>query len=355
MTTEVQGLDGSGGRTLITFRNGDQVLLLTGYGMARQRHNADSILLFERSGKRLPEEHLLLASEGLSYVERIREDIKNTLRAEAARSSILGRQLDDTLIPTQLLMLQNPKEFEIALGGPGKQATEMHYASGTLFDFYVGYSRDSYGAITRYIIPKVGGKGLYGDTAGNFVEACLTAGIAQLGRDVIFNGTAGGFGETEHAAAFEGLRGLGAVKPGESLICPVEYIAPRDAKASRLFKRMTSTVSFTSKHVAVGAPGDGSYDLIRKFVAQGFASIDVEGGGIMKAVRKLRNAGQEITFTPLYTFSDNPLGSEHDRYDSLAIMGPFFEGARFNVELWDVLKDLLAFARWRTFSEKTRD
>lgn len=363
MTTEAQGLDGSGGRTLITFRNGEQVLLLTGYGLARQRHNADSILLFERRGKRVPEEHLILASEGLSYVARIREDIQ--------------RALDGAPIPTQLLILQNPKEFETALGGPGTPGTEMHYASGALFDFYVGYGCDSDGVATRYIIPKVGGRGLYGDTAGSFVEAVFTAGIPQLGCHVIFNGTAGGFGETEHTPAFAGLRGLGAVKPGETLICPVASIAqydsadnvstmpmvtifgefvdglPRDAETRRLFERMRGAVSFTSKHVAVGAPGDETYDLIRGLVAQGFASIDVEGWAIMAAVSRLnaeRNGRPEVTFTPLYTFSDNPLHSEQDRYDSLAIMGPFFEGTRFNAELWNVLKDLLAFARRRAIT-----
>lgn len=96
----------------------------------------------------------------------------------------------------------------------------------------------------------------------------------------------------------------------------------------------------------MGAPGDETYDLIRELMALGFASIDVEAGAVMKAVTRLdaeRGGRAPITFAPFYTYSDNPLHSEHDRYDSLAIMGPFFEGARFNAELWSALGQALAF------------
>ena len=50
------------------------MLLLSGYGAARQRHNADSILLYELGGKRVPAENLILASERISYRERMRTD-----------------------------------------------------------------------------------------------------------------------------------------------------------------------------------------------------------------------------------------------------------------------------------------
>lgn len=372
MTTEVQGLDGAGGRTLITFKEGEeQVLLLTGYGAARQRHNAASILLYERSGKRIPEENLILACEGISYVNRMRTDIRRALGAEESKPLILGEPFNHASIHTQLLILQNPKEFETALSGPDKKDAEMSYASGAMFDFYIGYARDRARIITRYIIPKVGGKGLYGDTAGDFVEACFTAGVARLSNNIIFNGTAGGF-ESESPQELKNTRGLGEVKPGESVICPLQRIAqyegkgkitrmkmvtffggfeggvPKDLEARRLFENMSNRVCFTSDHVAVCAPGDETYDLIRELVALGFTSIDVEAGAIMRAVEKLnenRSESNLITFTPLYTFSDNPLRSEHDRYDSLAIMGPFFEGARFNMELWDALKHILAFVQ----------
>ena len=320
MTTEVQGLDGSGGRTLVTFRtDGTEVLLLTGFGVSRQRHNAASILLYERSGWRIPAENLILAAEGVSYVDAIRGDIERAL----------GESPDRQTIRTSLLILQHPREFQAGI----KDAV-LRYASGALLDFFIGEARIA-GEPRRFIIPKVGGRGLYGDTAGAFVRACFGAGIPNLSPDIIFNGTAGGF--------------LADIKPGESLLCPAERIAAYDGGgryrsfdvntriAGTLAHRLGDRVRLTSSHVSVGAPGEETYDLIREFVANGFDSIDVEGASIAEAA-----ADAGARFTPIYTFSDNPLHSEHDRYDSLAVMGPFFEGARFNAALWDVLIDVLA-------------
>ncbi len=181
MTTEVQGLDGSGGRTLITAReSGRQVLVLAGYGESRQRHNAGSILMYQRSGRRISESNLRLASAGVPYVDIIRADL------EAA--------LGDDTVPTQLLILQNPKEFTTALSGPDGKQAELRAAKG-LFDVWVGHVRPREGAARRFIIPKVGGRGLFGDTAGLFVEACFTAGSTNLSRHIFFNGTAGGFSD----------------------------------------------------------------------------------------------------------------------------------------------------------------
>ena len=322
MTTEVQGLDGSGGRTLITFRaDGTEVLLLTGLGVSRQRHNAASILLYERSGWRIASENLILAAEGVSHVDVIRDDIRR----------VLGEAADPETIPTSLLILQHPREFQAGMKDPDGV---LRYASGALVDFFVGYARVA-GERRRFIIPKVGGRGLYGDTAGAFVRACFSAGIANLSPDIIFNGTAGGF--------------LADVKPGESLLCPTKSIAAYDGAgryrsfdvqtriAGGLAQRLRDRVTLTSSHVSVGAPGEETYDLIREFVAKGFDSIDVEGASIAEAA-----AAVGARFTPIYTFSDNPLYSEHDRYDSLAVMGPFFEGARYNAALWDVLLEVLA-------------
>lgn len=226
------------------------------------------------------------------------------------------------------------REFEVGLAAVGG---ELRYASGALFDFYIGYTRLS-GRLARFIIPKVGGRGLYGDTAGAFVRACFSAGIRELSRDVIFNGTAGGF--------------LARVKPGESLLCPSGRIAGYEGEGrfsefpietrihGALADRLRNRVTVTSTHVSVGSPGEETYDLIRDFVARGFESIDVEGAAIAEAVAAVKGR-----FTPIYTFSDNPLHSEHDRFDSLAVMGPFFEGSRFNAALWDVLSDVLADCR----------
>ena len=167
------------------------------------------------------------------------------------------------------------------------------------------------------------------------MRACFSAGINGLSRDVIFSGTAGAF--------------LAQAKPGESLLCPSGRIAgyEGDGRFSEfpietriqgaLADRLRSRVTVTSSHVSVGAAGEETYDLIRDFVSRGFESIDVDGAAIAEAVAEVKGR-----LTPIYTASDNPLHSEHDRFDSLAVMEPFFEGSRFNAALWDVLSDVLA-------------
>lgn len=365
MTTEVQGLDGAGGRTLITFQDADeQVLLLSGLGASRQRHNAASILLYERSGKRVPIERLHLASEGISYVDRMRLDLQRALQDEAKQKKVLGEAVAPDTLPTLLLILQNPGEFETALGG------EMRFAAGAMFGFHIGYARGPEDRISRYILPKVGGRGLYGDTAGSFVLAFFSAGIPHVSNHVLFNGTAGAIGDVRQAPTAHRGRGLGELRPGETIILPLRCIAqyegrgrvdrlplrtllgtpdgalPRDPVTCELFEQIVPWVCPTADHIAVGAPGVETYELIREFVALGFTSIDVEGGPILRAIERInsgRRGDHQITFTPFYTYSDNPLHSERDRYDSLAIMGPFFEGSRFNAELWEVLRRVLAF------------
>lgn len=79
-----------------------------------------------------------------------------------------------------------------------------------------------------------------------------------------------------------------------------------------------------------------------RFIAQGDSDTTVYL--ITAGLARVDRRGDEVgaRFTPIYTFSDNPLHSEHDRYDSLAVMGPFFEGSRFNTSLWKVLREVLA-------------
>ena len=336
MTTEVQGLDGSGDHTLLTFHSdGTQVLLLSGHGVSRQRHNAASVLLYERNRRRAGDENLILAGDGLAYLDVMRADIECALADEASRATVLGERVDHPALSTTLLMLQHPREFDVAFKTVG---CELRYASGALSAFYVGYARMR-GAVARYIIPKVGGRGLYGDAAGAFVRACFNAGIPKLSRDVVFSGTAGGLIE--------------AVKPGgsgeESLLCPSGRIARYEGQGrlsefavdsqirGPLADRLRSRVTMTSSHISVGAHGEETYELLREFVGAGFESIDVEGAAIAEAVAAVNGR-----LTPIYALSGNPLQREHDPFDRLAVMGPFFEGSRFSAPLWDVLSDVLA-------------
>ena len=348
LTTEVQGLDGSGGRSLVTFRDGRQVLVLSGLGTSRQIHNAGSILVYtDAGGRRIPADGLILASEGRDHVAEMRRD----LRHELAR--------DEPGALTQLLILQNPRAFA-ASQPPG--AVQMRYAADSVWEFYVALADDPDGRRRRYVIPKVGGRGLYGDTAGDFVTAVFTAGVAGLSPDVVFNGTAGGFAGTEGTEPFvrAGVRGLPDIRPG-GLLMPARSIEPypggspialhtffADGANDDLLRELVGMgLHVTDDHVAVAAPAIETFDLIRSFLARGKASIDVEGAAIARAVEDLRATGLPVTFTPCYTHSDDPLGAEHNPDESLARMGPFFEGSRLNTDTWAILHRLLAAIRDR--------
>ena len=120
-----------------------------------------------------------------------------------------------------------------------------------------------------------------------------------------------------------------ATSSGESLCWPA-------ARSTR------STKSWGSyPPMAVPAPALETYELIDELVARGHASVDVEGGAVLQAVHALRAGRPEITFTPVYTHSDDPRASRHDPFDSLAMMGPLFEGSTFDPDLYDLVYTLL--------------
>ncbi len=365
--TEIQGLDGSGPRTLMTFLQGSgrvvQVLIIAGLGAARQLHNAGAIALYEdAAGRRVPPTHLHLYCEGLDYVALLRRDITGALRwlgERFAGREILGQPGEDPdALPVQPLVLQNPPELAAALG-PDRVVLEK--VDGALVPLWVGFLRLPEGT-ARLVVPKVGGKGLYGDTAGHFVTAVHTAGLGRVSPHLIFNGTAGGFACTAGTDPFAGLWGLGDISPG-GIITPVETIeqvgdeaGPR--KIRTLLNRGPATpeqawqevaaasglapapeIHFVTHHSAVPAPAVETYEYIDELLEQGKGSVDVEGGAIWRAVEELRDPG--LTFTPVYTHSDDPRSSKENPADSLAAMGPWFEGVELDRRKYQVVEAML--------------
>ncbi len=368
LTTKIQGLDGSGPRTLLTVKKSrgatTQYLIIAGYGASRQLHNAGAILLHhDDEQRRVPEDRLELATQNYDYVGRSRDDVLRALAAQVAAwkdKEILRHTIRDVeSLPIQLLILQNPLELLEAFG---QDAVVLERSKDALFRFYTGFVLVG-NQLVRLVVPKVGGDGLYGDTAGLFVSGVFTAGIARLLPHVIFNGTAGGFAYTAGTPEFEGARGLGEIKPG-GIIIPLETIEQIDdgsgpARMRTLFCRRDDTpeaalarmlrdigvvepisVNFTSHHAAVAAPAVETYDYIEeKLLRSQKASVDVEGGQIWKAVGALGRG--DVTFTPVYTHSDDPRSSEGNPADSLAAMGPWFEGIEIDVRKYDIIRALL--------------
>jgi hypothetical protein len=99
-------------------------------------------------------------------------------------------------------------------------------------------------------------------------------------------------------------------------------------------------VHFTSHHAAVAAPALETYTFIEEqLVNAGKASVDVEGGAIWRAVEELGRP--DATFTPVYTHSDDPRSSRQSPADSLASMGPWFEGVEIDRARYALLRALV--------------
>ena len=360
----LQGLDGSGPRMLVTMQDGQRFMVLAGLGASRQLHNAGAVMLYETAaGARVDPARLELARDGRDLVHAMRGDLERVLGEEVAKTKgleILGiRVAHPERLRTQLIIVQNPQHLERAL--PGRFAWGAR-PKDTVVPFAVAYMTLD-GQLTRAVLPKVGGPGLYGDTAGDFVRAFFGAGIGPKNPNVLFNGTAGGFADTDAAFEAMGLAGLGAVKPG-GLIVPMvsieEYGDPKGPmsmvtllgpgeegwrKVQQGFEARGKVLALTDRHVAVAAPALETYELIDALVAGGNASVDVEGGAILRAVLQVQQAEPGVTFTPIYTHSDDPRQSRHDPFDSLAMMGPLFEGSTFDPDLYDLVLTLIGLSR----------
>lgn len=346
----LQGIYGSYPRSLVTLDDGSQFLLVSGYGASRQVNNSAMLMLFNGAQGRIAAEDIDLATDGGNRVEQFRANIEDAIDRDWAngRDDILGVPVKDASdIPTRLMIIQNPGHLEKALPG---RIMWGEPPEDTLVPMRLAYVKKEDGSLERVIVPKVGGGGVYGDTAGEFVEAFFSIDRSPVVDDIVFNGAAGGFANT---------RQVPDVKPG-GIIAPTKSVEEHgDGNGRMPLHTLLSDASswspsvrraieaadvvLSEHHVAVAAPSIETYQMIHDLVAADHASVDVEAGAITRAVAKLRAGGRDVTFTPVYTHSDDPRNSEHDRFDSLAMMGPLFEGSRFNKPLFDLL---LALAGW---------
>jgi hypothetical protein len=386
---EVIGLDGSGMRNVLTFPCGKQCLVLCANGTSRQCHIGGGIQLYRHSGTRelVPKESIVFGTGSHDYVaefrgmlERIAKEDDEAWAAPGGRSvlgSPAGANKPSDLL-SAVLMVQNPKDLGAVFGESGiTSGTVQRGASlqGTkwLFMAYIRVGGPG-GRLVRCFIPKVGGSGLYGATSGYFVSAFFQAeGLGAKSPHIIFNGTAGGFANTKSGfeAAGDGVVGLGEVHPG-GIILPNKSITSWGASkftmqmrtivpdGRALLEDMEKTsgleagrmaevrrcIHFTHNHAAVMAPALETYAYIDEIVAAGNASCDVEGAATCRAVGDAvtGNVEPKATFTPIYTHSDDPRSSKGDFYDSLASMGPFFEGSRPLTALLDVVKFVFEMA-----------
>jgi hypothetical protein len=350
----LQGSYSSGSRQLVTLEDGQRFLVLSGQGDSRMTNNADILLLYDHSATGTPIQlnDIELAREGTDLVELYRQQITQTLSDDLA---VTGTAFDADTMPTQLFVCTNPDHLDDAL--PGRIRWGKH-AQQTDPPMAIAYWDKDDGSCVRLLIPKVGGDGLYGDTAGDFVKAFFTTDVGKRCPHMIFNGTAGGFRGTDGGTR----RGLGEVIPG-GLILPVSTIEqvgsgerPR-AIAGLLssneqdwpdeLKQLAADASanVVDDHACVPAPAAETSGVIEELVSAGKASVELETYSILKAVEDLNALGVRATFTPVLTHSDDPREALVDINKSLAKQGFLFEKTSFRPQMWRFLIRLLETAQ----------
>lgn len=384
---EVVGLDGGGMRNVLTFHCGRQCLVLCASGASRMCHVAAGICLHTHSdtNEPIPDGSIILGSSGTDWPQIFRKYVEQCAKLdleqweEDPQREVCGINAANLKqnggIVNALLIVQNPKDLALVFGGNmtgdavKKNAARCH--TDWLFMTHIRVGD----RLVRTFVPKVGGSGLYGLVCGHFLTGFFQATVDGVkSPHVFFNGTAGGFaGSAENKNFVEKkINGLGKVKPGgifmptKSItawgavkdILPMRTCLPKDPEGQALgtailsemarampeekVAKIKACISFTDNHAAVMAPALETYEYINEIVDAGIASIDVEGAATNQALHAIRDSGvcPEATFTPIYTHSDDPRASSHDFYESLASMGPFFEGSSPLPELLDVVKFL---------------
>ena len=99
------------------------------------------------------------------------------------------------------------------------------------------------------------------------------------------------------------------------------------------------------RHFSISHPGDETYQKIDRLVRNDLvSSIDVEGGPIQRAILKVRESRPDTTFTPIYTFSDDPRSGRFERYKMLAYGGPLYDNSSPDPALDPALVALLELA-----------
>lgn len=364
----LEGTYSSSPRVQVTLEDGSGALLMFGQGKSRLAHNAETLQLYtDDRGRRIPLESMHLVETTRDRPVQIRADLEELLVRDTHAQPTMpdgARTRDAT---ARLMIVTNPKLLERAFEGRWRWGEATR--SDAQVALQVAHLKEATGQWTRCIVAKVGGPGLHGDLAGEFLKA-FDQTMVENGIDVIRslpkNGTAGGLSGTAEHPSFlaEGLRGLGHRETG--LVMPDEAII--DARSGELLPMKTlvagasaalqgvlakNDVEHTSRHIAMTAPADQTFEMIDSLIEQGGASVDAEAAAIQRAINELGAAGRDYTFTPIYTFSDDPREARGAPSKSLARRALFFEGSVYDEKLFESFVALVDEGARRHFTPES--
>jgi len=330
------------------------VVLVSHVGENRQLSNAGAVLLYQdEAGRRIPPHQLHLVRDTKGVAQKVYDGVRKVL--ERSHEATQGREIlgtvipDPSSLPTIPLILLHEKETLAAFRGAIHSEVFETRAIGKLRVAYVRGPDDS---IVRLIVASVGSSGLYGDTAGHFVDAMFDpALVPNLIPHVLFSATAGGLSRTDSLEAFtsRGVKGLGVVEPGGFLFprravidelgsiphrtlldCgDTEHVevAQRQHHVEEMFRQ--AGVLQYDRHYSIRHPAEETFDQIDRLVVEHLiASLDVEGGPIARAVERGRARLPHATFNPFYIFSDDPRRGRDDAFKTLAFGGPLSDNSK---------------------------
>jgi len=359
---EISGTYGGFDRSWLNFRNGESVLVISQDGSPIR--NAVALLLFkDEQGRTVPFENIHMVRNHRSLEDRIQSDLREVLTSEEARvaqDGVFGKTIGNpNELPTFLLILDRPDEFVDLLGEHIEHVTVPSRVLGKL---KIGYWNTPEGEIRRIIMPTVGSRGLYGDSAGTFVKAFFNSPqVTSPVPHLFFSASAGSFSDTSGSYAKKGLRGLqrdierGAlIMPEQSITyqgetLPIETIFARLENADKSPElqsllnaaegRMNlAQVHHSDRHYSIEAPALETAEVIKKIVEGGHATIDVEGGPIARAIKELDRG---ITCTTVFSSSDDPRLALNDPSQSLAFGGVLFENKIPQTDLQKLIRSFL--------------
>ncbi len=369
LVMNLQGAYGSFARSWVFFRDGTSAVLVSHLGRSRQLSNAGALLLYRNNNNQgVPLDKIVLVDGIQSVADEVQKGLHDVLTQDGeARtgSMILGQPVVlPHALPTQVMILLHPKQLREVYGD---NIDIREYRSKSIGNVHVAYVRNEEGAITRIIVPTVGGSGLYGDTAGHFVDAIFSEPlIPKLIPHILFNATAGGFSDTQRNDQFarEKIRGLPSSEPQgflmpereiheDGIVLPMTTLFAEAARTnydpalrSLLEKELEGLgVHRYDRHFSIAHPGDETYQKIDRLIETNLvSSIDVEAGPIQKAILRARERHPQATFTPIYCFSDDPRCGRKEKFKMLAYGGPLHDNATPDGRLNPVLKSLLAMS-----------